>query len=186
MATNTARLETRIPAEPSGADIVFSPLTGSGSVSWSEIADAVGRANSAVWDKASADTQLAAMGTTLTAAWSDGTTLTVAHLCRPRSAPLRRPPLPRPTAAHSPAGAGIPTKIGNHTFRATGITAYLKNGGTLENAAAMANPASTPTTAPSARPLPRAPAPPGCRGARRAKLPSPHPGLPGSMTTASH
>ena len=26
----------------------------------------------------------------------------------------------------------IATKIGNHTFRATGITAYLKNGGTLE------------------------------------------------------
>ena len=34
----------------------------------------------------------------------------------------------------------------NHTFCATGITAYLKNGGTLENAAAMANHASTRTT----------------------------------------
>jgi site-specific recombinase XerD len=44
------------------------------------------------------------------------------------------------------AGAGIATKIGNHTFRATGINAYLKNGGTLENAAAMANHASTRTT----------------------------------------
>ena len=42
--------------------------------------------------------------------------------------------------------AGIGTKIGNHSFRATGITAYLKNGGTLENAAAMANHASTRTT----------------------------------------
>ncbi|MGF6988757.1 site-specific recombinase XerD [Paraburkholderia atlantica] len=42
--------------------------------------------------------------------------------------------------------AGIGTKIGNHTFRATGITAYLSNGGTLENAAAMANHASTRTT----------------------------------------
>jgi site-specific recombinase XerD len=42
--------------------------------------------------------------------------------------------------------ADIDTKIGNHTFRATGITAYLKNGGTRENAAAMANHASTPTT----------------------------------------
>lgn len=42
--------------------------------------------------------------------------------------------------------AGIQTPIGNHTFRATGITAYLKNGGTLENAAAMANHASTRTT----------------------------------------
>jgi integrase len=44
------------------------------------------------------------------------------------------------------AAAGIATKIGNHTFRATGITAYLKNGGSLENAAAMANHASTRTT----------------------------------------
>ena len=42
--------------------------------------------------------------------------------------------------------AGIGTRIGNHSFRATGITAYLKNGGTLENAAAMANHASTRTT----------------------------------------
>lgn len=44
------------------------------------------------------------------------------------------------------AAAGIATKIGNHTFRATGITAYLKNGGSLESAAAMANHASTRTT----------------------------------------
>jgi site-specific recombinase XerD len=42
--------------------------------------------------------------------------------------------------------AGIGTKIGNHTFRATGVTAYLKNGGTLEKAAQMANHASTRTT----------------------------------------
>ena len=42
--------------------------------------------------------------------------------------------------------AGIFTEIGNHTFRATGITAYLKNGGTLEKAAAMANHSSTRTT----------------------------------------
>jgi site-specific recombinase XerD len=42
--------------------------------------------------------------------------------------------------------AGIETRVGNHSFRATGITAYLKNGGTLENAAAMANHASTRTT----------------------------------------
>ena len=44
------------------------------------------------------------------------------------------------------AAAGIETRIGNHSFRATGITAYLRNGGTLENAAAMANHASTRTT----------------------------------------
>jgi integrase len=41
---------------------------------------------------------------------------------------------------------GIKAKIGNHTFRATGITAYLKNDGSLENAAALANHASTRTT----------------------------------------
>jgi integrase len=44
------------------------------------------------------------------------------------------------------AGAGIATKLGNHSFRATGFTAYLKNGGTLEKAAAMANHGSTRTT----------------------------------------
>lgn len=44
------------------------------------------------------------------------------------------------------AVAGIPTKAGNHSFRATGITAYLKNGGSLEKAAVMANHASTRTT----------------------------------------
>lgn len=42
--------------------------------------------------------------------------------------------------------ADIKTAIGNHSFRATGITAYLKNGGTLEKAAAMANHSSTRTT----------------------------------------
>ena len=42
--------------------------------------------------------------------------------------------------------AGITTRVGNHTFRATGVTAYLKNGGTLEKAAQMANHASTRTT----------------------------------------
>ena len=44
------------------------------------------------------------------------------------------------------AAAGISTKVGNHSFLATGITAYLKNSGTLEKAAAMANHASTRTT----------------------------------------
>ena len=44
------------------------------------------------------------------------------------------------------AAAGIGTRLGNHSFRATGITAYLKNGGTLEKAAQMANHASTRTT----------------------------------------
>jgi integrase len=34
--------------------------------------------------------------------------------------------------------AGIMARIGNHSFRATGITAYLANGGTLEHAQSMA------------------------------------------------
>jgi integrase len=36
--------------------------------------------------------------------------------------------------------------IHSHSFRATGITACLRNGGTPENAAAMADHASTRTT----------------------------------------
>ncbi len=44
------------------------------------------------------------------------------------------------------AAAGIKTKIGNHTFRATGITAYLKNKGALEHAQTLANHASPRTT----------------------------------------
>ena len=42
--------------------------------------------------------------------------------------------------------AGIQTKIGNHTFRATGITAYLKNGGKLESAQQIAAHESSRTT----------------------------------------
>jgi len=42
--------------------------------------------------------------------------------------------------------AGIPTLIGCHSFRATGITTYLMNGGTLEKAQYMANHESTRTT----------------------------------------
>jgi site-specific recombinase XerD len=63
---------------------------------------------------------------------------------------LTETPLPQANAylmiGRRAASADIGTKIGNHTFRATGITAYLKNGGTLEKAAAMANHASTRTT----------------------------------------
>lgn len=63
---------------------------------------------------------------------------------------LTRTPLPQANAhamiRRRAAAAGIKTQIGNHSFRATGITAYLKNGGTLEKAAAMANHASTRTT----------------------------------------
>jgi integrase/recombinase XerD len=42
--------------------------------------------------------------------------------------------------------AGIKTHIGNHTFRTTGITAYLKNGGALETAQQMAAHESPRTT----------------------------------------
>ncbi len=42
--------------------------------------------------------------------------------------------------------AGIATKIGCHSFRATGITEYLRNGGKLEIAQAMANHESARTT----------------------------------------
>lgn len=42
--------------------------------------------------------------------------------------------------------AGIQTKIGCHTFRATGITAYLKNGGRLEVAQQLAAHESSRTT----------------------------------------
>jgi site-specific recombinase XerD len=63
---------------------------------------------------------------------------------------LTRTPLPSANAyamvRRRARGAGIDTKIGNHTFRATGITAYLRNGGTLEKAAAIAHHASTRTT----------------------------------------
>jgi len=42
--------------------------------------------------------------------------------------------------------AGIMAPIGNHSFRATGITAYLSNGGTLEHAQTMAAHESPRTT----------------------------------------
>jgi site-specific recombinase XerD len=42
--------------------------------------------------------------------------------------------------------AGIPARICNHTFRATGITAYLANGGLLEHAQEMAAHESPRTT----------------------------------------
>jgi site-specific recombinase XerD len=42
--------------------------------------------------------------------------------------------------------AGIMAPIGNHSFRATGITAYLANGGALEHAQAMAAHESPRTT----------------------------------------
>ena len=43
-------------------------------------------------------------------------------------------------------GAGLPASTCCHTFRATGITAYLSNGGTLEHAQRIAGHASPKTT----------------------------------------
>lgn len=42
--------------------------------------------------------------------------------------------------------AGLPAEICNHTFRGTGITEFLKNGGELEAAARIAGHDSTRTT----------------------------------------
>lgn len=42
--------------------------------------------------------------------------------------------------------ASISSDVCNHTFRATGITTFLQNGGTLENARDMAAHASIRTT----------------------------------------
>jgi site-specific recombinase XerD len=47
---------------------------------------------------------------------------------------------------HNALAAGIMAPIGNHSFRATGITAYLANGGALEHAQAMAAHESPRTT----------------------------------------
>jgi len=44
------------------------------------------------------------------------------------------------------AAAGIAAPIGNHSCRATGITNFLENGGSLENAQDMAAHASPRTT----------------------------------------
>lgn len=63
---------------------------------------------------------------------------------------LTETPLPQANAyamiKRRAQAVGIDTEVCCHTFRATGITAYLKNGGTLEKAAHMANHASTRTT----------------------------------------
>jgi len=42
--------------------------------------------------------------------------------------------------------AGLPDWIGNHVCRATGITRFLEAGGTLEEAASLANHANMRTT----------------------------------------
>jgi len=59
--------------------------------------------------------------------------------------PLSQPDAYRMVQRRAKA-AGIETNIGNHTFRATGITAYLKNSGKLEVAQHIANHESPRTT----------------------------------------
>jgi hypothetical protein len=48
--------------------------------------------------------------------------------------------------------AGVMASIGNHSFRATGITAYLANGGTLECSFRL-KPAGSSETKPATVPI---------------------------------
>jgi integrase/recombinase XerD len=61
------------------------------------------------------------------------------------STPMRQPDVYRMVERRA-AAAGIKTEICCHTFRATGITTYLKNGGKLEIAQQMAAHESARTT----------------------------------------
>jgi integrase len=67
-----------------------------------------------------------------------------------RTGELNGEPMPRVDAwrmiQRRAAEVGLKVKIGRHTFRATGITAYREAGGTLENAQAMAAHESPRTT----------------------------------------
>ena len=67
-----------------------------------------------------------------------------------RTGQLSERPLARGNALHMiqrrAKTAGIATQIGCHTFRATGITIYLTNGGALEKAQMMAAHESPRTT----------------------------------------
>jgi integrase len=68
---------------------------------------------------------------------------------RPRGSAERRGAAGRERLGDGPAPtrqAGVMTHASNHTFRATGITTYLKNGATLDKAATIANHASTGAT----------------------------------------
>jgi integrase/recombinase XerD len=67
-----------------------------------------------------------------------------------RTGKLSERPLARANAFHMiqrrAKTAGVKTQIGCHTFRATGITIYLSNGGVLEKAQMMAAHESPRTT----------------------------------------
>ncbi len=70
--------------------------------------------------------------------------------CSRATARLTGNPLPQANAyamvQRRAKAAGVAARVGNHTFRATGLAAYLDNGGTLEKAARMANHVSIRTT----------------------------------------
>ena len=60
---------------------------------------------------------------------------------------LQHDPAPRQSRRHQDQGLAITRgALGNHTWRATGITAYMKNGGLLEHAQQLANHSSPRTT----------------------------------------
>jgi len=69
---------------------------------------------------------------------------------RGRSQQLTESPLRRNNALdmvkRRAVAAGLPRRVCNHTFRATGITAYLENGGTIEKAQQIAAHESPKTT----------------------------------------
>ena len=71
-------------------------------------------------------------------------------LAREKGRPLSDRRLPRRNALHMierrARAVGLSSAVNCHSFRATGITAYLSNGGQLETARAMAAHASTKTT----------------------------------------
>jgi hypothetical protein len=71
------------------------------------------------------------------------------NFTRKKAAGIRgqgRTPLFRSTIGKTGILTGLQAKIGYHTFRATGITAYLEAGGTLEDAQATAAHGSPRTT----------------------------------------
>ncbi len=84
-----------------------------------------------------------------TAQLTDGKSL-LFRTMRGRTGLLSDQPMAQPDAyrmiRRRAEAVGIRTKIGNHSFRATGITEYLKNGGKLEVAQQMANHESARTT----------------------------------------
>ncbi|EQD51482.1 phage integrase family protein, partial [mine drainage metagenome] len=89
-------------------------------------------------------------------AYIEGTGLTgdgkgyLFRTARGRTRRLSTEPMSQPDAyrmiVRRARAAGIWTRVGNHSFRATGITEYLKNGGKLEIAQQMAARESSRTT----------------------------------------